>query len=1521
VDGNALSPSIGSLFTDFFPNGRFEASVNQPQTTTFHDDHTDLDSIELDGELLGDFLGTPQPKFHAWFFVANDGNAEVAIRFSELPDLSRSFPTLADAPAFSKCVLKLDSRRIDKLGDDFDRLFSRGSNVKRGLNLEATLNVAKIDDTLADVGLVDTSLAVKGPVDLDGGAPRMWLTTTQDRPLDPLGIDTVRLSLGYQYLTAPVNGSRKTKERLGYKLFCGSGPDAVVVPLAITFEPNMLSEKIVIESDWKPDSSPLSLKTLLGLLPADVSQGLNALIPKASDSTPDITSKFGLGLADLRLELSTDPMFLSSLHAGIELNLDWSILKGPDNKDLIKLGKLRLNLNVSHFEDDWEVSPYLTGTVMLFDGYLSGGIDLSTGNFCCVLDDDRDKDHPNKVNLKKLITQSLCLPEATFPFEEFSLSRFEIWGDLSGGSYGFDIATTFSWDMPSLGNQRVTIRDLYLKLEYDEVLTPAMGGSLELWGMTLSASASYEEQDGWTFGIAVYSIHLTDILVSILGENGKPTGLPDVTFSGLDLVITPKTGAFQFSGSAQVSWERFFNTDASFRCTVGLTLERPAPNGAASAPVTAYVHFNGQGLVPINGGELAAEIDVTANASSNAPLTLAINGSLSIPMGDGKKLSFAFTFATDKDETQISASWPDPKRPNDVALHFGKLASALGADLSGVPDDLIPKLTGLSFTYNFTKQALLLTAKFGNNQLALRTAQPDKGKDRWYAFGFQSPEIATGDMGVLGSAFQGYGIALQGLLIAAANSEKLTLPLGGAEQSIPEGLLLKGTLAFKGTTFSYPFECNLGGTEKKPVAPDGVRAGGGGSAKQENKQEANNNAKIGRKIGPITFRKARFEYRNQLVYVLLDASLSAGGFELDLEGFNLNFPLAGLTDPKQLGSIRPGLEGLSLAYSNPPLMIAGGFSRIMAEDPYIDYLYQGHLLIKAEAFQVSVMGSYGTIQVDGKRDAALFLYGMYAGVIGGPPPFYVTGLALGGGYNTRLMLPPIEEVAQFPLVQAAAPGATLDKDKLRNVVKASYGDYWLALGLKFTSFKIADSFALFTVAFGNRLQFALLGVTTFTVPPSAPKNQSAMYAELAIRAVLDPDAGIFSFEGRLTQNSYLFTADIRLVGGFAFFVWFGNSSHAGDFVISLGGYHPEFEPPSHYPVVPRIGINGKVANVLTVTGEAYVALTPSCLMAGLKVGAVFENDYVVAAFVAYADFLIAWAPFHYDARIGIGIAVVLRFMRSFKLEISAELHIWGPPFAGTARVTLWVVSFSIEFGDQSAKKPAPLTWPQFREAFLPPRSGVADHALLSTIRIRDGMVREVKKGDATYRIVNPHELTIETESAAPCSKVQVGQNKFEVDASKIGIRPMAAKSLSSIHTVTLKKGDSSLEDKFRPQWSTKSFPEALWSPKEASGEPSADMMDDLPSGVVLRVQPASPEHSLGPFAIGRFEYEPIDRKIPWALPQAPVPANLPSVITLRTYLGTASGPDQKRWNEINLSNTENHWVELFQAPPKSAALV
>ncbi len=44
------------------------------------------------------------------------------------------------------------------------------------------------------------------------------------------------------------------------------------------------------------------------------------------------------------------------------------------------------------------------------------------------------------------------------------------------------------------------------------------------------------------------------------------------------------------------------------------------------------------------------------------------------------------------------------------------------------------------------------------------------------------------------------------------------------------------------------------------------------------------------------------------------------------------------------------------------------------------------------------------------------------------------------------------------------------------------GQYFLALGVKFTSFKMVDSFALITVSFGNDFEVDLLGLSTLIVP-------------------------------------------------------------------------------------------------------------------------------------------------------------------------------------------------------------------------------------------------------------------------------------------------------------------------------------------------------------------------------------------------------------------------------------------------------
>ena len=91
------------------------------------------------------------------------------------------------------------------------------------------------------------------------------------------------------------------------------------------------------------------------------------------------------------------------------------------------------------------MSPYLYGTLALSGGNLSGVVDLSAGSFFCTLDDDPEDGPKNQVDLKQLITETLGLAKETFPFEHFALSRFEIWGDISGATYSIDIGTTFSW--------------------------------------------------------------------------------------------------------------------------------------------------------------------------------------------------------------------------------------------------------------------------------------------------------------------------------------------------------------------------------------------------------------------------------------------------------------------------------------------------------------------------------------------------------------------------------------------------------------------------------------------------------------------------------------------------------------------------------------------------------------------------------------------------------------------------------------------------------------------------------------------------------------------------------------------------------------------------------------------------------------------------------------------------------------------------------------------------------------------
>ncbi len=887
----------------------------------------------------------------------------------------------------------------------------------------------------------------------------------------------------------------------------------------------------------------------------------------------------------------------------------------------------------------------------------------------------------------------------------------------------------------------------------------------------------------------VTNIYVALVITDLIGGGTPATqGLIRCTFD-LDNVIVglsasvnqPFRAGWLFEGStAELPVGRLiayiaktFNVQDLPEFITGITLENVVVSyDTGSKKFT----FATTGNIPVGEKTLCIQVRIVVTQTGDS-FTMDPFGTIEI--GTAK---FTLAFSSGSSNTSFTANWV---KKDGESLDVADIAGALPNVQSLLSP---PKEASLELSFDDDNEVkrLTLTCTLENGAKAAFLLARDSSvpKPQWIAaLGLQPARISTDDLGSLGSVLQPYSIALDKLLVVAASAdapegEQLSLDKG---YRFTKGFLLQGALEFGGTSYSYPFECRLGGDQKPKErtgpGPDAttprISAAAPSSSPESREREAapkaleaNNNVEVGRTIGPVTFRQARLESRDERVYLLLDASLGSGGFALDLTGFNLNFATALLKDPAALvGEIKVGLDGLSIAYSNPPLTISGGLARMAGEPPYVGDVFRGHLLIKAQTFQITVLGSYGTIEAKdraGTTTPSLFLYGTFAGVLGGPGVFFVTGLALGGGYNTRLALPKIEEVAEFPLVQAVTDPEKFAKnqseaiEKLSKAIQPSNGDYWLAVGVKFDSFKLADSFALFSVVSVTRLQFALLGLTKLTMPRGrSPLTSAAIYAELAIRAVLDPEAGVFSIEGRLTQSSFVLAQELHLTGGFAFFVWFGKAQKAGDFVISLGGYHKDFVSPPHYPVVPRVGIHGQIGR-LAVTGEAYLALTPSCVMAGQRLEAVFETDIILVAFVAYADFLIAWAPFHYDARIGIGICRHLSALAFLQTRARRE-----PAHLGTTVRRHCLCRALDHLVHRRIRRPqrdqtAPLDWVQFQEAFLQSAASKGSGGGLSTIRITEGLVREVKKKDEwkelTYRIVNPYELIIETDSAVPCRK-------------------------------------------------------------------------------------------------------------------------------------------------------------------------
>ena len=287
-------------------------------------------------------------------------------------------------------------------------------------------------------------------------------------------------------------------------------------------------------------------------------------------------------------------------------------------------------------------------------------------------------------------------------------------------------------------------------------------------------------------------------------------------------------------------------------------------------------------------------------------------------------------------------------------------------------------------------------------------------------------------------------------------------------------------------------------------------------------------------IGPLQFRRIGGEWDGTQgkFGILLDAAVSLAGLSVGLAGLCVKVAPSKLSTLK-FDDLEFGLDGLELAFVRGPVAISGALLKTF-EGKRVGYA--GQASIRAATFAIAAIGAYSTTE---EGQPAFFIFGTFVGILGGPPCFVVEGIAAGFGYNRAIALPGIDGVRDFPLVSLVlGPSEQGSSDMLtqlgkNNCFPAVTGQYWIAAGVKFTSFKLVQAFALITVQFGARFEIALLGVATLRQPP-APAPRALVCVEMALKVRFAPDDGLLSVMAALTVNSFLFDTRCKLTGGFAF---------------------------------------------------------------------------------------------------------------------------------------------------------------------------------------------------------------------------------------------------------------------------------------------------------------------------------------------------------------------------------------------------
>ncbi|KJK85506.1 hypothetical protein H633G_10654 [Metarhizium anisopliae BRIP 53284] len=692
--------------------------------------------------------------------------------------------------------------------------------------------------------------------------------------------------------------------------------------------------------------------------------------------------------------------------------------------------------------------------------------------------------------------------------------------------------------------------------------------------------------------------------------------------------------------------------------------------------------------------------------------------------------------------------------------------------------------------------------------------------------------------------------------------------------------------------------------------------------------------------------------KESILSIRLDASVTIGPVDFSLLGFSLglNFASKPGDEPFSLQNLpkpKLGLEGLSAGFDRPPIEIAGLLRYGNTKER--EY-FAGALTVSYVPWRFQAAGYYGNTKGADPFET-IFLYCVLRGPLITLQFATIEGVCGGFGYNSSLTFPTARDVVKFPLIEGKAtePG---DKDGpldiLDHLLSTKWffpkkGSFWVVAGLTVKAFEILLVQAVIVIQWNPYVELGIFGLAAASIPGGKSKVKFAN-VELGISASLNFQTGVLKIEGELTPASFILDPNCHLTGGFGLYSWFDSKDKSlrGDWVFTIGGYHPSYERPPQYPTPPRLGISWQFGGAISISGQAYFAITPKVCMGGGRLDVALSLNPLFAYFNAFVDFLINFKPFSFIAEGGLTIGVKFTLdlwlvCININIEIGARLYIKGPPIQGRVHVDFWVFGFDIDFGAEDVEKSKGLPIEEFVEVVCqvhtsgassllePAISAITDTDATDKLEahvfaVEEGLVPKEKIEStpsgklwvvraATFEFSVNCKFVIQEATVVTKSPKDTVVHESNLPGTGIDIfaKPMHATSPITSHlTITIKPEKPTLSSlATEPIWNinerlTKDVPLALWGEYDAASDPSdtknpsallkgtSGKSVNLMTGVHLsRPLPLQSQDKTVAFDVKLFQIQTLNAEKPIPKQASPTPA-----------FDSIKSTDKQQWEDV-----------------------